>query len=302
MLGFARARLRATLCCAVAMAVSTPTASLAQRGAGTPDTQTLDRMFAPSPQRELRRAWEECVSTAAYLAVGSGKTLAEMRPILQLVCSEQESRLTGAMVREFGYDRGNAAMSGLWAAAMRTVERLIAARDTPPTRQYDIPGSALAERLPGGWEVHRAGQYGCGAVLMEQSIYGGTTAATLGRMARGDRVTFMQISSEAARAAVRFGGTGARIRTGVSALANNTGHPIGSIEFEIQLYPDGIGFEAVLTPQLLDELSRAEAVQFSPAWSGSMVGTPRTFNVRGAAAAWAGVLRCMGRSTAAPLK
>lgn len=258
--------------------------------AGDVSDQEAVRMFAASPQRELRREWEQCAGTVIYLAVAQGKSAEETRSLVTLGCADQESRLTGAMVREYGYDLGNGAMERLRASAREVIERRISARDNPSASQSASPGQVMLERLPGGWEVFRT-QGVCSAAAVEHSIYGDNFVALL-RETGGDRIVFGQISSLATREATRFGGSGARLRTSVSALANNTGGGIGDLDFEIIAFGDGVGFKTELTPRLIGILSQAEAIQFSPQTPGSMIGTPRTFNVQGSAAAWAAVLRC----------
>lgn len=272
--------------------VASPATGQPRTNARAPADQDLERMFAASPQRELRRDWEECMNTAAYLMIGSGKTINEIRALLQIGCAEQESRLTGAMVREFGYDRGNSAVASLRASKLQAIERRVAARDNPPLPQ-SRPGQTFVERLPAGWEVYRINAGGCVAASVHHSIYGDSFVSLI-HLPDGDRVVFGQVSSEATRAATRFGGAGARLRTGVSAIANNTGGGIGEMDFEIQAYVDGVGFKTVLTPRLLDIMSRAEQIQFAPTIPGMMMGIPRTFTVTGAAAAWEGVVRCAG--------
>lgn len=263
------------------------------RGVAISDQEVV-RMFAASPQRELRRRWDECAGTVIYLAVAQGKSLAETSTLVSVGCAEQESRLTGAMVREYGYDLGNRAMERLRAAMVQVIERRIAARDDPLASQSASPGQVMLERLPSGWEVFRR-QGVCSAAAVEHSIYGDSFVALL-RETGGDRIVFGQISSLATREATRFGGSGARLRTSASALATNTGSGIGDLDFEIIAFGDGVGFKTELTPRLLDIISQAEAIQFSPTTPGSMMGTPRTFNVRGSAAAWGAVLRCAGGS------
>jgi hypothetical protein len=131
-------------------------------------------MFAPSPQRELKREWDSCVDTVADLVIAQGGTLDQIRQLAFGGCADEESRLTGAMVREFGYERGNRAVQDARAMRLRTFEQRIAARDNPAR-----PAN-FVERTPEGWMVRRNGPNNCSAALVTQ----GTTAPTFAALNR----------------------------------------------------------------------------------------------------------------------
>jgi len=82
------------------------------------------RMMAASPQRELALAWVECVIEIARPLRAAGSTREDVLAAIAIGCGERASRLTGAMVREFGYERGNRAVAawrtGILEGAVRS--------------------------------------------------------------------------------------------------------------------------------------------------------------------------------------
>jgi hypothetical protein len=75
-----------------------------------PRASITDPKFAASPIRELRRAWDDCTWGMVQAMLMNERTKAETVQWVFGGCADEESRLTGALVRKYGFNVGNAAM------------------------------------------------------------------------------------------------------------------------------------------------------------------------------------------------
>lgn len=134
------------------------------------DIEQWERMTAASPQRELARSWERCVAAVSTMMLPQRGTVSQFRELGIGGCAAQQSRLTGALVREFGYDRANRVVAARVAALVLDYERRAAERDNP-----QLPPNAV-ERTADGWVIQLVNG-ACAAHLFEQTSFG--TRATI---------------------------------------------------------------------------------------------------------------------------
>lgn len=120
---------------------------------------TYAELFAPSPQRELKRAWDGCISGITWVILNNGKSLDDMSSWGFASCDDEESRLTGSLIKQYGYKRGNAAIQYAKDAVLKNVAVKLQARDlanNPPN---------LFGRTESGWRVYRRSKSVCFGVL-----------------------------------------------------------------------------------------------------------------------------------------
>lgn len=274
---------------AIAMAAAYGQPGSSQPSASQP--REWERMFAASPQRELRREWDSCVDNVAELIIAQGGTLDQVQQLAFGGCADEQSRLTGAMVREFGYDRGNRAVQGVRDLKLRLFEGRITARSTPPRLNGDVATT------PEGWRIRRVGPQNCDAILLVPSIVG-STAAFMVKTPREDTLEFAELGSDATSRAssLRAGDTvtTAVIAIGRNVIGRNTNVPLGRLSFKIDIIPEGYGFSQPMDARILRSLEGAVAVQFRVAigYEGNRV---HTYRVEGISNARQALLQCAER-------
>jgi hypothetical protein len=142
-------------------------------------------MFAPSPQRELKREWDKCIAAFSLGVVANGESLEEFSQLAFPLCSDQESKLTGWMIREFGFERGNAAVKWAKERALADTRRAIEARNR------SAHPSNLFEVTSAGWRILRSGPGSCVGVFSEGAPLERPTVILQKSPAR-DRILFVE--------------------------------------------------------------------------------------------------------------
>jgi hypothetical protein len=77
-----------------------------------PRNPIIDPVFAASPIREFRRAWDDCIGEVKQLVLINGLT--DEKAALNLMttaCADYDDRLTGALVNKFGYGKATRSMA-----------------------------------------------------------------------------------------------------------------------------------------------------------------------------------------------
>jgi hypothetical protein len=155
------------------------------RAAPSDSGSAYERMFAASPQRELKREWDTCIAAIATGVVANGKTVEDFKGYAFPLCADQESKLTGWMVREFGFQRGNAAVKWAKQKAIANTREAIAARN-----RSEHP-SNLFEITDAGWRVLKVGSGSCVALLADGTPFMQATVV-LQRSTGRDRMLFVE--------------------------------------------------------------------------------------------------------------
>lgn len=252
--------------------------------------QEAERMFAASPQRELKREWDSCVNTVAELIIAQGGTLEQVRQLAFGGCADKESRLTGAMVREFGYDRGNRSVQGIRDLKLRAFESRISAGNAPRTDRN-------VTTTPEGWKVRRDSSQNCTATHWVAGIFG-TTFTYMAKSPKEDTLGFGELGGDA-RSTARFLHTGETITASAIAIkppvnGRNTNVSLGRITFTVLVHPEGFAFIQSVLPEVLQSLEGAEAVQLVTD-IGYEASRPRIYHVEGMASARQMLLQCAQR-------
>jgi len=236
-----------------------------------------ERLFAASPQRELRREWDSCVGNVAELIIAQGGTLDQVQQLAFGGCADEQSRLTGAMVREFGYERGDRAVRNARAARLDAYRQRLAARTSAQTSQN------VVARTRSGWDIIRLGPNSCGARLLYRSPFE-QSFAYLRRDLDGDALILGRWGLS--QQAMQRNPGGVRVSIPLTRYVNYGGAPIGSVEFVTMSQDDTFGYVATLSPDLWIMIGNADAIQFGGAYAGY------TFHVTGIADAWTALLQC----------
>jgi hypothetical protein len=248
--------------------------------------QEWERLFAASPQRELRQEWDRCVNNVAELIIAQGGTLDQVRRLAFGGCADEQSRLTGTMVREFGYERGNRAVQGVRDQRLRSFERRIAGRASPSQE------NGAVATTPEGWRIRRVAPQNCDAILLVPSIFG-STAAFMVKTPREDTLEFVELGSDARSRAssLRAGDT---VTTAVIAIGRNTDVTLGRLSLKLDVVPEGYGFLQPMDARILRSLGGAVAVQFRVA-IGNEGSRVHTYRVEGIVTARQALLQCAER-------
>lgn len=234
-----------------------------------------ERMFAPSPQRELKRAWDECVAAMEWVVVQNGKSIEEMRTLGFGTCSEQESRLTGWMVREFGFEKGSAAVKWAKEQAIASAQRKIEARD----RANNPPD--LYARTDEGWEIFRA-KNGCTARRLGGGVFD-PTATLISKTSAGTAITFIQA-------------LGSRKQDARSLTASvdihwrsNSERGSLSVVAPVLARKDRTIIHVTVDEKTVESLGGADVIELV----GPIEGSPIVFHVWGLGGAWSQLQRCV---------
>jgi hypothetical protein len=213
----------------------------------------------------------------AELIIAQRGTLDQLQQLAFGGCADEQSRLTGAMVREFGYERGNRAVQNAGAAKLDAYRQRLAARASAQTSQN------IVARTRSGWDIIRLGPNSCGARLLYRSPFE-QSFAYLRRDLDGDALVLGRwgLSQQAMQ---RHSG-GVRVSIPLSRYVNYGAAPIGSVEFVTMSQNDTYGFVAALSPDLWNRIGNADAIQFGGTYAGY------NFHVAGIADAWASLLQC----------
>lgn len=248
----------------------------------------LTRMLAPSPQRELYRAWGRCLGNIVAMMAPQDRTAGEIQSFGFAACAEEESRLTGRLVREFGYDRGSAAMRDMRVLFVQAIARRVA-RGNNPARPANY-----VETTEEGWEVLRGGPHHCGAHLVGGSLLTGQTSAGI-RVTGEEVLLIFAVPGRTAAQEARQYPANAQLRVVLNKFVGNGATPVGTATLSIVPDPEGISYTTPFTAELIARLADADAVQF---WASSEDDptSSRTFDVRGWAPALAAARRCVART------
>jgi len=242
-------------------------------------------MVAASPQRERYRDWLGCIDNMAFLVIAQAGDIEKVRAMIKLACDEEESRLTGVLIAQYGYAQGNAAVRALKRSAEARFQSKIAQRDRPPSDPNFV------ETID-AWNIRRI-TGGCIAIRSEIGTFSiGKVGTILRRAGDTDSIFFVLAGS-----AVSY--VDKKIREAFtvpisrwvrqSSIETNT-----KIELVPALLDDNMVYITKATSALLTELSEAEEIQFQVP-SGWAVPHAATFPVSGLAEAWAAVQRCAAR-------
>ncbi len=244
-----------------------------------------ERMVAASPQRERHRAWSICTDNMAAMVIPQAADIAKLRSMLELGCSDEESRLTGALVAAYGYDRGNGAMTALKRAADARFQDQIVKRSQPAKQ----PG--VVETTPEGWQIRRV-TGGCMAVLSRRnSLNAGSKGVALQGTTGKWKIDFVVVGSERDMLDTAIKQSFA-VKAITSAGGNSKTVPL---TLKPQLIDNGIYYEADADEALIGRFVGAESVQIMlPSFgSGSW---PSVYDVRGLQDAWQSLQRCAADS------
>jgi hypothetical protein len=247
----------------------------------TPD-EAWQRIVAASPQRELARAWERCVANVAAVMLPQRGTVRQFQELGIGGCQEEQSRLTGALVREFGYERGNSAVAGRVSALIRNYELRSSATTNPP-----LPPNAT-ERTADGWIIGRVNGR-CTGYLLEQTAFG-SRASILIMLPEGEFLLFRTYGGDAPALArnLRDGDT-------LSVTANVSRGPnfVGSfrLPLTVSVRDSGYGFWTPVTEESAGRLANANAIHFRVD-IGSTAALPHAYPLTGFITALEATRRC----------
>lgn len=268
---------------AVAIACIGPSAAHALQPLTDAENDELNRMTAASPQRELYRSAVQCIGNTGALMLPQGRAVDEIDHAVAFVCQDELSRLAGALVREFGYERGNRVMRLLERVTRQALEQRVARRDQPNSNA--VQGISVPE----GWTLQRAGRT-CAVTHIGGSMFAGTTGTGI-RVTNGQALLIlMQIGSSAAREAGQYP-EGAQLRVTLYRYVNMSGEVVGPVTLSVVRDQEGLVFTTPLTEDLMARISEADTLQFRASPSGEGI-VPKTFDVRGLSSALAAARRC----------
>lgn len=257
------------------------------------EAEQWDRMIAPAPQRELARAWQRCVTSVRELLLAQGGTVEQFRALALGGCANEESRLTGVLVREFGYDRANRAV----AAAKERLSVQFA--DAASRRGAAPPNANFVERTSDGWVIERNADQ-CTARLRRSTVFG-TMGAIIQRTPQGEALLLIELGSDA-RSRARYLRDGEPIEvpayvTGRRLLglnAPNVDVRLSSLPLTVGVVEQGYGFLTPMTPQLASALANATSIQIRVD-IGPDLARPHDYPLAGFTAARAAVRSCTQR-------
>lgn len=261
--------------------VSTAAPASGYQPGASPD-ENWQRIIAASPQRELARAWEQCVANIAAVMLPQRGTVRQFQELGIGGCEAEQSRLTGALVREFGYDRANRAVATRVVALIGDYEQRLALINKPP-----LPPDAT-ERTADGWMVQRING-ACTAYLLEQTAFG-TRAAILSILPEGEFLLLREYGGDV-RSRARDMRDGDTLTVSANVVRNSNILRRLTLPMTVSVREGGYGFYFQISPELADALSNANSLHFQ-ADVGSMVARPHSYPLSGLAAARAAVTRC----------
>jgi hypothetical protein len=135
--------------------------------AAPPRNVITDPMFAAAPIRELRRAWDDCTWGMTQTMLVNGRSEDEAAQWVFAGCADEESKLTGALVRKFGFKAGNEAIDRA-KRQLRDKLRDEYSKNARAAEGAGIIGSA------GGWKLKRLASGGCAALYGDEDFLGNT--------------------------------------------------------------------------------------------------------------------------------
>jgi hypothetical protein len=169
-----------------------------------------DPALAASPQRELFRVWDDCLNEGKLIG-GLSASASEVMQFAFKACEEHESRLTGQLVREFGYNRATAIIK---TAKSKMSSAFTKSITVSPEKSSSDPRPVAKS---GPWEIYAFTDH-CLAINLENIIpwFPATVVATDGTSVL---VTF-QFQTDKRDAAQLFSGRTANL----SLTSNEGGH------------------------------------------------------------------------------
>lgn len=269
---------------AVSFLISSNQAEAQSHAFSPPAPEQLDPLFAPSPQREFHLSWNKCVDAVANLILAQDGSLEQIEALAFGGCSDEESRLAGAVIKAYGYDKGNAAMRQLKTRKRSRYAALLQERD----RSRILPG--LVSQTKAGWKVFRKAEQDCAAILARPDLI--RPSFTVMQVSGTEKTIFFGESGSTASSQAKRYSQGTQLKLSVGKFVNLTAVDLGLMTLEVSPFQDGLGFSMPLSNALVEALSDAESLQFRPRVPGYPVAPPRSYPVRGIRAAWEALRGC----------
>jgi hypothetical protein len=235
----------------------------------------FERMFAASPQRDLKRDWDRCVSVIASGSISNGKSAEDFQKFVSSLCADEESKLTGWMVREFGFDRGNAAIAWAKKRTLASVQNAINSREKANHPPH------LIEVMKEGWRIFRPTAGTCWAVREDGAPAWPRSVLVLKSPSMAQAV-FLAGMSVAQAATVKPGQLQVKAIWSSNASVRRTE---GSLE--VGLSERGTLVQSPIDDKVIIDMSAFSEVTFDVPGRGSS-----THNIWGLRAAWERVKVC----------